>query len=206
MLSKILLSVHGLVASNDVSKVVNLGLSSPDDKIGWEILLEVLGCVNRISQQLGKTTSSIIYELLMSMPAITSDDFLTCLLKILETGYSSLVAAFNRDSGADIVLEKELLDHKNLRKFSVDMLLSLHSLSNKAGSWARVLEVIEGYINFLVPHKTVPKFDSERPLDMKATILIHSISQIARVMFESANDVLLFLGYLVNVSWQVRFS
>lgn len=195
-----------LVASNEVSEVVNHGLSSPDDKFGWEILSDVLGCVNCMSQQLGKTASSIIYELLMSMPMITSDDFLPCILKILEIGYSSSAAALDLDSRADIVLEKELMDHKNLRKFSVDMLLSLHNLSSKAGSWARVLEVIEGYINFLVPHKTIQNFDTERPLDVKATILIQSTSQIARVMFESATDVLLFLSYLVHISWQVSFS
>ncbi|KAK4801422.1 hypothetical protein SAY86_021909 [Trapa natans] len=194
-----------VAASNEVGDVANFGLSSPEDKISWEILLGVLGCVTCISQQLGKTSSSIIYELLMSMPAITSDDFLPCLLKILETGYSSLVAASSQDSWVDRMMEKELLDHKNLRKFSVDMLLSLHSLSDKAGSWAKVLEVIVSYIKFLVPHKTV-QFDSERPLDMKATILIQSIAQISRVMFESATEILIFLGYLIHISWQIHIS
>ncbi|PKI74950.1 hypothetical protein CRG98_004722 [Punica granatum] len=197
-MEKIELLVSG---SDEVSDVINFGLSSSDDKFGWEILLEVLGCVNCISQQLGKTASAVIYELLMTTPMISPDDFLPCLLKTLETGYSSSVAAF--DSRIDIVLEKELVDHKKIRKFSAHMMLALHNLSSKAAAWGRVLEVIEGYINFLVPQKTIQKFDTERSVDMNTAVLVQSTSQVARVMFESATDILLFLSYLLHIGGQL---
>ncbi|XP_031391658.1 nuclear pore complex protein NUP160 [Punica granatum] len=200
-MEKIELLVSG---SDEVSDVINFGLSSSDDKFGWEILLEVLGCVNCISQQLGKTASAVIYELLMTTPMISPDDFLPCLLKTLETGYSSSVAAF--DSRIDIVLEKELVDHKKIRKFSAHMMLALHNLSSKAAAWGRVLEVIEGYINFLVPQKTIQKFDTERSVDMNTAVLVQSTSQVARVMFESATDIHLFLSYLLHIGGQIHMS
>ena len=176
------------------------------DDLEREILFEVLRCISSISQQLGKTASALFYESLISAPIILSEEIVPRLLKILETGCSSSVAALPiSDLGADGAWEKELANHKMLRKFSVDMLLSLHALCNKASSWSRVLDVIESYLKFLVPQKMTQGVDSEVLFNINTSILVQATSQVAKVMFESALDILLLLSYLVNISGQVSF-
>lgn len=167
----------------------------------------MLRCVINVSQQLGKPSSAIFYESLISAPpVILSEEIIQRLLKILETGYSSTVAMLHvSDLGPDVAWEKSLADHKNLRKFSIDMLLSLHALHEKSGTWSRILSVIENYLKYLIPHKVIQKFDAEVALDINASILVQATSQVAKVMFESALDILLFLSYLVSISGQVSF-
>lgn len=190
-----------------VDRPSSFGLEVLDDVSEHEILFEVLRCIASISQQLGKTASAIVYESLVGKPIISAEEIVPRLLKILETGYSSSVTALNiSDLGADVAREKGLLDHKNLRKFSVDMLLSLLAVGKKAASWDRVLNVIESYLQFLVPCKIIQNSDSEIVLNLNTSILVQATSQIAKVMFESTLDVLLFVSYLVNISGQVRFS
>lgn len=200
---------HILLGSSDEfgDQPTSFGLEFSDDGFEREILFEVLRCITSISQQLGKTASAIFYESLVGTPIISAEEIVPRLLKILETGYGSSVTALNiSDLGADVAREKELVDHKNLRKFSIDMLLSLHAVGKKAASWDRVLNVIESYLQFLVPCKIIQNFDSEIVLNINTSILVQATSQIAKVMFESTLDVLLFVSYLVNISGQVRFS
>lgn len=200
------LIIYCVLGSDEVSELVSPGLSSSDDGFQHEILFEVLGCVNCISQQLGKVASAVFYELLISTPTITSDDLLPSLLKILETGYSSMAAVHVIDDRSDIAWEKELTDQKKLRKFSAIMLLSLQNLSSRAGKWEKVLEVVEGYIKFLVPHKAMQEFDSNVSMSINTSIIVQSTSQIASFMFQSSLDVLLFLSYIVRLNGQVSFS
>lgn len=182
-------------------------MDSFDDALDFEVLVEMLRCVVNVSQQLGKTASAIFYESFVSAPRVISAEEITPrLLKILESGYSSTVAMLHiSDLGPDFAWEKTLADHKNLRKFSIDMLLSLHALYEKSGTWSRILNVIEKYLKFLIPRKMMPKFDAEMSLDINASILVQATSQVAKVMFESALDILLFLSYLVSISAQVSF-
>ena len=176
------------------------------DNLDREILFEVLRCVINVSQQLGKASSAIFYESLLSAPSISSEEVLPRLLKILETGYSSSVTSLHIfELGADIAWEKEVSDHKNLRKFSIEMFLSLQALSNKAITWGKVLDVIESYLRFLVPRKIIQKFDSEAGFNISTSAVVQASSQVAKLMFESALDMLLLLCYLVNMSGQVSF-
>ncbi|XP_028775144.1 nuclear pore complex protein NUP160 [Neltuma alba] len=169
--------------------------------------MELFRCVSSFSQQLGKTASSIFYESLLSSPAISSEDIIHCIMKILETGYGSLAPAVHASiPGNDIVLEKELADRRNLRRLSIDMFLSLQGLYKKAASWGRILNVIEGFLKFLVPHKTVNNSDSEKSSNVNSSVVVHATYQIANVMFESAWDFLLFLSYLVDISGQIHMS
>lgn len=169
-----------------------------------EILFEVLRCISSVSQQLGKAAAAIFYESLISAQTVSSEEFIPGFLKILETGCSSSVAKLHVSKfGADVSWKKKLEDHRNQRKFSVDMILSLRALRSKATSWERVLNVIEKYLTCLVPLRSTEKLDAEAHLCMNSSVLILSTSQVARVMFESAFDVLLLLGYLVNASGQV---
>lgn len=178
-----------------------------DDDLDHEVLVDLLRCVTSISQHLGKTASAIFYESLVSTPVISSEEVVPRILKILETGYSSPVATFKiPELGTHVAWEKKLMNHKSLRKFSVDMLLSLHALCRKAATWSKVLSVIESYLKFLVPQKVVQNWDAEPLLDINASILVQATSQVAKMMFESALDILLFLSYLVNNSGQVGFS
>lgn len=175
-----------------------------DDDLDHEVLVDLLRCVTSISQHLGKTASAIFYEALVSTPVISSEEVVPRILKILETGYSSAVATFKiPELGTHVAGEKKLMDHKSLRKFSVDMLLSVHALCRKALTWSKVLSVIESYLKFLVPQKVVQNLDAEPLLDINASILVQATSQVAKMMFESALDILLFLSYLVNNSGQV---
>ncbi|KAF6156793.1 hypothetical protein GIB67_033262 [Kingdonia uniflora] len=184
---------------------VSSGMDLQDNGLDHDILFEVLRCVSMINHQLGKAASAIFYEALVSVPVIPSEDILPRLLKILETGYSSSVAALHISQlGTDAAWKKELADHRNQRKFSIDMLLCLHALCSKAGSWGKVLDVIENNLKFLVPRKSVQKLDSQVVLNINTSILVQSTAQISKVMFESALDILLLLGYLVNISGQVH--
>ncbi|KAG4970554.1 hypothetical protein JHK84_036650 [Glycine max] len=157
-------------SSDEVSELTGL-VDIFDDDLECEILIELLRCVISFSQQLGKTASSIFYESLLTTSLISSEDIVCYIVKILETGYcmSGPVLQTSTSGNHIVVLEKELADHKSLRKLSVDMFLSLQGLHKKASEWGRILK-------------------------------------IAKVMFESAWDFLLFLSYLVDISGQVHLS
>ncbi|XP_021903530.1 nuclear pore complex protein NUP160-like [Carica papaya] len=189
-------------SSDELGDPVNFGVDLPDDED--EILTEVIRCITRISQQFGKSSSAIFYESLFGTPSISSEEIIRRLLKILQTGdYSSLALNNLSDLSADIAWEKELSDHRSLRKFSVDMLLSLHALLKKAVYWGKVLNVIESYLQFLVPQKTRHNSGAETIFNIGSSILVQMTSQIAKVMFESAWSILLFVNYLVSISGQV---
>lgn len=169
-----------------------------------EILFGILRCINTVSQQLGRATSAIFHESLFNAPNMSSDEVVPQLMKILKTGYSPSIAALHTSElGADIAWEKEVTDSKSLRKFSADMFLSLHSLCGKATTWGKVLDVIENYLKFLVPRKIVQKMKTEVVYNVNTSATVQSTSQVAKVMFESALDVLLLLSYLVEISGQV---
>jgi len=179
-----------------------------DDDLECEILIDLLRCVMSFSQQLGKTASSIFYESLFTTPLISSEDIIRYVVKILETGYCMSGPVFQTSTSGNhvVVLEKELTDHKSLRKLSVDMFLSLQSLYKKASAWGRILNVIECFLKFLVPKKVIQNFNTEVSSSINSSVIVHTTYQIAKVMFESAWDFLLFLSYLVDISGQVSPS
>lgn len=193
--------------SDELGDLVSFGLDFSDDHSEREILFGLLRCIISISHQLGKSASAIFYESLVGTPTISAEELVPCLLKILETGYSSSVVALNMsDLGADVAREKELANHKNLRKFSIDMLLSLHALGKKAVSWDKMLNVLESYLQFLVPRKILQDLDAGAVFNISSSILVQATSQIAKVMFESALDVLLFTSYLLSIGGQIGIS
>ncbi|KAH9684268.1 nuclear pore complex protein NUP160 [Citrus sinensis] len=170
-----------------------------------ELLID--GCSDELGDlvSFGLEFSDDLSEL--GTPTISAEELVPCLLKILETGYSSSVVALNMsDLGADVGREKELANHKNLRKFSIDMLLSLHALGKKAVSWDRMLNVLESYLRFLVPRKILQDLDAGAVFNISTSILVQATSQIAKVMFESALDVLLFISYLLSIGGQIGIS
>lgn len=190
----------------EVGEVSSSCLGLSDDDLEREILFESLQCVSSVSQQLGRAASAVCYESLVHGAIISSEEIVPRLVKILETGYDSYLSVPHlSDLGANSVWEKKLTDHKTMRKFSVDMLLSLHALCNKASTWSSVLNVIETYLKFLVPRKILHNFVSEVLFNINTSILVQATSQVAKVMFESAFDILLFLCYLVSTSAQVCF-
>ncbi|XP_057434372.1 nuclear pore complex protein NUP160-like [Lotus japonicus] len=194
-------------SSDEVNELTGLA-DLFDDDIEYEILIDLLRCVIGFSQQLGKTASSIFYESLLTASVISSEDIVHCIMKILETGYCISGPVLQTSTSGDniIVLEKELADHKSLRKLSVDMFLSLQGLFRKASEWGKVLNVIEGFLKFLVPQKIMHKFDTEISSNINSSIIVHTAYQIAKVMFETAWDFLLFLSYLVEISGQIHLS
>lgn len=142
----------------------------------------------------------------MSTPIIPFGEIVGKILKILENGYSSSVVMVKRsDLQAGYGWERELADKKNFRKFSIDMMLSLHTLCKKGASWGRVLDVIESFLKYFVPRKMSQKVQPQTSSDANTSILVHATSQISKVMLESALDVLLFLNYMVSASGQVSF-
>lgn len=175
-----------------------------DNDSDSELLLEVLRCVISISHRLGKTTLAIFSESLMSRPIIPFGEIVSRILKILENGYSSSVVMIKRsDVEAGSGWKRELTDKKNLWKFSIEMMLSLHTLCKKGVSWGRILDVIESFLKYFVPRKMSHTLQPQTSSDVNTSILIHATSQISKVMLESALDVLLFLNYMVSVSGQV---
>ncbi|GLU00178.1 hypothetical protein SLE2022_175620 [Rubroshorea leprosula] len=126
---------------------------------------------------------------------------------VLETGHGSIIAELHVfNLGADVAWEKEQADHKNLRKFSVDILLSLHVLYKKAASWEKVFDVLGKYLQVLVPQKVIKDSGAGTLFNISNSIVVPAVCQIAKVMFESALDILLFVSYLVDISWQIDMS
>ncbi|KAJ6835656.1 nuclear pore complex protein NUP160 [Iris pallida] len=190
-------------SSDGCSDLKLSGLIDSLDCNGSELLSEVLRCTNYINHQLGRAATSIFYEALVN-PIISSDDIISQLLKILETGSSSSMSTvLISQVGVDTTWEKKQTAHKSQRKFSVDMFLSLCALRAKATTWTGVLDVIEKYLKYLYPRKSNESIRSEGIHSINSFLLVQATSQVARVIFESAFDVLLFLGYLVNICGQV---
>lgn len=157
-----------------------------------------------MSQQLSKASSAIIYELFLSRPHISSEEVISQFLKVLEIGYSSSTGAtLISELGVDTAWERELLNHKTLRKFSANIFLSLRSLCHKANSWVKVLDVVESHLKFLVPHKVVLNLDEGAVFHIIDSAIVHSTSQIAKVMFESVLDVLMLLSYMTSICGQI---
>ncbi|CAN6684888.1 unnamed protein product [Malus baccata var. baccata] len=210
-------SVSLFRCSENIERLIN-GISGTSDDLvhlvtmeaglilQLEVLVKMLRCVVNVSQQLGKTASAIFYESLVSAPLVISAEEITHrLLKNLESGYGSTVAMLHvSEHGPDVALERNLADKKKLRKFSFGMLLSLHALHKESGTWSRILKVIEVYLKILKPRKIIQKSDAEISLDISASILVQATSQVAKVMYESALDILLFLSYVVSISGQIQ--
>ncbi|KAF3614407.1 hypothetical protein FXO38_35698 [Capsicum annuum] len=194
-------------SSDEHGNIIRSRFDSSDSDLEWEILLEILQCVNNLSQQLSKAAPAIFYESLIRTPNFSSEEVIPRLLKNLESGYSSSVAALHiPELGTDVALDKEISYHKRLRKFSVDMFLSLHNLCSRATRWGSVLHVIESYLKFLVPQKYEHNLDSEGLFAVSTALTVQATSQVAKVMFESALDVHLLLSYMVNSSSQIGMS
>ncbi|KAJ9550716.1 hypothetical protein OSB04_014761 [Centaurea solstitialis] len=170
-----------------------------------EVLFEVLRCTSILSQQLGKGAAALFYESFFSDPSMSPEDVVGRLLKTLETRSTSSVAALHvSELGVDTAWEKEVGDHKILRKFSADMFLSLHGLYRKASTWDKVVDVIYKYLNFLVPQKIEQRLDREANFDIGTCITVQVTSQVTKVMFESAVDMLLLLSYMVKLGGQIN--
>ncbi|MCD9560935.1 hypothetical protein HAX54_019798 [Datura stramonium] len=194
-------------SSDEHGNIICSRFNSSDSDLEREILLEILQCVNNLSQQLSKASPAIFYESLLRTPTLSSEEVIPRLLKNLESGYSSSMAAVHASElGIDVALDKEISYHKRLRKFSVDMYLSLHNLCSRATGWGRVLHVIESYLKFLVPRKYEHSLVSEGLFTVSTALTVQATSQVAKVMFESALDVHLLLRYMVNSSSQIGMS
>ncbi|KAL0774501.1 hypothetical protein Bca101_039652 [Brassica carinata] len=197
-------SLGGL--SSEHSNLTSLGSEMSHSE--HEILLEVLNCTLKISKQLGTAPYAMYFESVTGKPVISSDETFGGLVNILESGYDMFIGQRTwSDLCADISREKELKSHENLRTFSIDMLLSLSTLCQKAGSWEKVFTIIENHLQHrLVPKKFRYNNNGEALSDICSSILVQATSQFAKVMFESAFDIVLLLSYLLNISAQVSMS
>ncbi|KAF3558709.1 hypothetical protein F2Q69_00016838 [Brassica cretica] len=197
-------SLGGL--SSEHSNLTSLGSEMSHSE--HEILLEVLNCTLKISKQLGTAPYAMYFESVTGKPVISSDETFGGLVNILESGYDMFIGQRTwSDLCADISREKELKSHENLRTFSIDMLLSLSTLCQKAGSWEKVFTNIENHLQHrLVPKKFRYNNNGEALSDICSSILVQATSQFAKVMFESAFDIVLLLSYLLNISAQVSMS
>lgn len=171
-----------------------------------EILAEVLRCTLKISKQWGGAPYAMYYESITGKPVIPSDEIVPRLVNILESGYAMSIGQRTwSDLGVDRAWEKELEAQKNLRTFSIDMLLALSALCQRAGSWEKVFTIMEHYLQYLVPKKFMHNNDGEALSDICSSILVQATSQFVKVMFESAFDIFLLVSYLLNISGQVSF-
>ncbi|KAK1430067.1 hypothetical protein QVD17_12562 [Tagetes erecta] len=171
-----------------------------------EVLFEVLRCTNSLSQQIGKSAPALFYQSFFNQTSISPEEVVGSFLKILETRCTSstAVALHVSELGVDAAWDKGVGDHKVLRKFSTDIFLSLHGLYRKAVTWDKVVDVILKYLNFLVPQKIENKSDYKAVLDIRTGITVQVTSQVAKVMFESALDILLLLSYMMKLGGQIN--
>nr|XP_009417509.1 PREDICTED: nuclear pore complex protein NUP160 [Musa acuminata subsp. malaccensis]XP_018674063.1 PREDICTED: nuclear pore complex protein NUP160 [Musa acuminata subsp. malaccensis] len=189
--------------SDEFNYMKSSGMSLQDNVIDPEVLFEVLRCMSHISHQLGPAASALYYESLIN-PSISSEDIMSQLLKILEAGYCPSVISLIQQIGVDAAWEKKQTAHRSQRKFAVDILVSLNLLCSKATNWLVVLDTIEKFLTYLNPHRSVQEIDSKCMCNINSILLVQATSQVARMMFEAAFDLLLLLGYLVNISGQVN--
>lgn len=169
-----------------------------------EILSEVLRCTLKINKQWGAAPYAMYYESVTGRPVISSEEIVPRLVNILESGYAMSIGQRTwSDLGTDRAWEKELEAQKNLRTFSIEMLLSLSALCQRAGSWGKVFTIMEHYLQYLVPKKVMHNNVGETLSDICSSILVQATSQFAQVMFESAFDIFLLVSYLLNISGQV---
>ncbi|CAM8909131.1 unnamed protein product [Rhodiola kirilowii] len=200
-------NVEMLIDGSCDEECMALGVTLSLDKVECEVLFDVLRCVNNISLQLGKAASVVMYEAFLDPLTTGSGDIVTGLLKVLEVSYTSSAAAVHMlELGHNVAWEKQMMDHKSFRKFSIDMLMSLRALCQKATSWSYILNAIESYMKFLVPKKITLNANGEVLSEIETCIAVQATCQIAKVMFECASDVLLFLGYLLKINGQVYMS
>lgn len=190
--------------SDDFHHVRNSWTTLQENSIDSELLFEVLRCMSHISDPLGRAASALYYESLIN-PLISSEDVVSQLLKILESGYYPTVTSLAQQIGSDATWEKKQTAHKSQRKFAVDMLVSLNSLCSRATNWVGVLDTIEKFLTYLNPHNSHQNIDSKCMYNINSVLLVQATAQVARVMFEAAFDVLLLLRYLVDISGQVKY-
>lgn len=188
---------------DELRNIDDLGMNLLDDISDFELLNEVLRCMGHIHHLLGRSSTAIYYESLISS-VISSDDVASQIVKILETGFSpqsssSLVTLF----GMDAYVERRQAAHRSQRKFSVDMLLSFHKLQSRSTSWSAVFDVIEEFMKCLNTNISVQEYESKRVCNINSVLLVQATSQVARTMFEFTFDLFLFLNYLVGVGGQV---
>ncbi|CAH8361275.1 unnamed protein product [Eruca vesicaria subsp. sativa] len=179
---------------------LDLGMSHNEH----ERLLEILKCTLKIRKKLGGAPCAMYYELVTGKPVISSDDIVPRLVNILGSGYAmSIDQRTWLDLGADRGWEKELKSH---RMFSIHMLLSISTLCQRAGSWEKVFDIMENYLQYLAPKKFRHDNNGESLSDICSSILVQATTQFAKVMFESAFDIVLLLSYLLNISEKVNMS
>ncbi|KAL0706517.1 hypothetical protein Bca4012_072943 [Brassica carinata] len=192
-------------SSSKHSSLTNLGLGMSINE--HEILSEVLRCTLKINKQWGAAPYAMYYESVTGRPVISSEEIVPRLVNILESGYAMSIGQRTwSDLGTDRAWEKELEAQKNLRTFSIEMLLSLSALCQRAGSWGKVFTIMEHYLQYLVPKKVMHNNVGETLSDICCSILVQATSQFAQVMFESAFDIFLLVSYLLNISGQVNMS
>ncbi|KAL0670685.1 hypothetical protein Bca4012_033389 [Brassica carinata] len=134
--------------SSEHSNLTSLGSGMSTDE--HEILSEVLNCTLKISKQLGTAPYAMYFESVTGKSVISSEEILSRLVNILESGYAMSIGRTWSDLGADRARER---------------------------------------------------------LDLgKSSILVQATSLFAKVMFESAFDIVLLLSYLLNISAQVNMS
>ncbi|CAL5060334.1 unnamed protein product [Urochloa decumbens] len=192
-----------IYGSSDELRIDDVGMNLMDDRSDLELLNEVLRCMGHIHHLLGRSSTAIYYESLISS-VISSDEIASQIVKILETGFSpqsssSLITLL----GTDAYVERRQAAHKNQRKFSVEMLLSFHKLQSRSTSWSVVFDVIEKFMKCLNTNINVQDHESKRVCNVNSVLLVQATSQVARTMFECAFDLFLFLSYLVGVGGQV---
>ncbi|XP_062224093.1 nuclear pore complex protein NUP160-like isoform X2 [Phragmites australis] len=190
-------------SSDELRNFDGLEMSLLDDISDFELLDEVLRCMGHIHHLLGRSSTAIYYESLISS-VISSDEIASQIIKMLETGFSpqpssSLITLL----GTDAYVERRQAAHKSQRKFSVEMLLSLHKLQSRSTSWSTVFDVIEKFMKCLNTNITIQKYETKRVCNVNSVLLVQATSQVARTMFECAFDLFLFLSYLVGVGGQV---
>ncbi|GKA89298.1 nuclear pore complex protein NUP160 isoform X2 [Tanacetum coccineum] len=171
--------------------------------ITQEMLFEVLRCTRVLSQQLGNGAADFIYESFFSEPS--PEDIVGRLVKVLETGYTSSGRGLHvSDLSVDSAWEDKRRDHNTHRRFSMKTLLSLCGLCQKAKTWGNIITVIKLYLDFLVAQKIDHNSDSEAGFDVRTCITVQVTSQVAKVTFDSAVDILLLLKYMVKLGGQIN--
>nr|GEW15144.1 hypothetical protein [Tanacetum cinerariifolium] len=151
----------------------------------------------------GYGAPGLIYESFFSEPSL--EDIVGRLVKVLQTGYTSSIRDLHiSEPSVDNAWENGRRDHKTHRKFSVNMLSSLQRLCQKAETWGNVVTVIKFYLDSLVAQKIDNSADCEMGFDITTCITVQVTSQVAKVIFDSAVDILILLSYMVKLAGQIN--
>lgn len=176
-----------------------------------DFLGSLFRCTSTISRQLGRLPVSAFGQALLGNKHVSVSHVCSVFLHLLDVGYDhSIFTMETSHFGVDAGRRKKLDYCQQHRKFELQMILDLQHLRDSVGSWDRVLDNIEKYVSHLMQDTRISisreTFEGLEYGIISKRLVLKSTAQLSWTHFEAARDLLLLLGYIMNIKGQVGIS